>query len=86
VLDEAAVADQVFQAADEHQLEEHDRIERGLPRVAVERPSLLLEKVPVQQLRQPAVKITLWHALRQLEAEDNFVEELLMALHSPKVP
>nr|GFB41473.1 hypothetical protein [Tanacetum cinerariifolium] len=36
VLHQAPVADQIFQAADEHQLEKDDRVERRLTRVAVE--------------------------------------------------
>jgi hypothetical protein len=44
VLDEAPVTNQVFQATHEHELKEDDRVERGLPRVAVEVLRLLVEK------------------------------------------
>jgi hypothetical protein len=48
VLNEEAVADQVFQPADEPEFKEHDRVKRGLTRVAVQHLGLRIEKVPVE--------------------------------------
>jgi hypothetical protein len=48
VLDESAVADQVFQAADQHQLEEDHRVERGLAGMAIKGLGLFIEKAPVE--------------------------------------
>ena len=81
VLDQAAVADQVFQAADEHELEEHHRVQRGLPGVAVEAPRRVVEKRPVHPLGQPPVQIMAWHPLGKPKAGHLFVEKQLLALH-----
>jgi hypothetical protein len=50
LLDKAAVADEVFQPTDEHQLKKHDRVPGGLTSVAIQRLRLLIEEVPVDQL------------------------------------
>ena len=55
MLDQAAVADQVFQPAHGHELEKDHRVERGLARVAVKTPRLVIEKRPVHQFRESAV-------------------------------
>ena len=53
--------------------------------MAVEGLGLRVEEVPVQQLAQLAVEIVLRHALRQAEAQHDFTDELLVALHTYKV-
>nr|WP_234795214.1 hypothetical protein [Hymenobacter arizonensis] len=83
VLDQAAVADQVIQSAHEHELEEHDRVERGLPGVAVQRTGLVVEKLPVHQLGQLTVQIVGRHPLGEPKAGHLFVEQQLLALHPP---
>ena len=83
VLDQAAVADQVLEAAHQHQLEENDRVQGGLARAAVERPGLLVEKRPVHQLGQPAVPVMGGHPLREPKADRLLVEKQLLALHLP---
>ena len=47
VLDQAAVAGDVFQPAHEHELEEDDRVELGLSGVTVYGAGLLTQKLPV---------------------------------------
>ena len=83
MLDQAAVADQIFQPAHEHELEKHDRVERGLPGVAVECPRLFVKKRPVDQLGQPPVQIVGPHPLAEPKADDLLVEKQLLALHLP---
>ena len=57
VFNEPGVADQVFQPAHHHQLEENDRVERGLPRVAVKGSGLVVEKCPIDHFGQSPVEI-----------------------------
>jgi hypothetical protein len=83
VLDQAPVADQVFQAAHQHELEEHDRVQRGLPGVAVQAPGLLVEERPVHEFGQPAVEIVGRHPLGEPKAGHLLVEKQLLALHLP---
>ena len=83
MLDQAAVADQVFQPAHQHELEKHDRVQRRLARVAVEAPRFRVEKRPVDQLGQPAVQIVGPHPLTEPKADHRFVEKQLLALHLP---
>ena len=86
MLDKATVTDQFFQATDQHQLKEHHRVERGLARVAVQRLGLLGEEASIEQLAQSAVEIMAWHALGEPKVRDVFIGELLVALHTPKIP
>ncbi|MDO3415704.1 hypothetical protein Q3A66_11555 [Hymenobacter sp. BT770] len=81
VLDEPAVADQVFQPAHQHELEKDHRVERGLPGVAVQAPGLVVEKGPVHQLGQPPVQIMGRNPLGEPKADHLFIEVLLLALH-----
>jgi hypothetical protein len=54
--------------------------------MAVKRLRLLIQEVPIEQLGEAAIEILLRHALRQAEAQHDSVGELLVALHSPKIP
>lgn len=54
--------------------------------MAIKGLGLLVEKVPVQQLGEAAVEILLRHALGEAKAQDDFIGELLVALHRPKIP
>jgi hypothetical protein len=86
MFDEAAVADQVFQAANQHQLKAHDWGQGGLACVVVEGLWLLVEKVLVEQLGEAVVEILRRYARRKMEAQHDFIDELLVALHNPKIP
>lgn len=83
MLDQATVTCDIFQPADQHELEEHYGVERGMPCVAVDGAGLLTQKFPIEQLAQPAIEIMAWHALGETKLRDDFVGELLVALHNP---
>jgi len=67
-------------AIDEQQLAEDYGVERELAGVAIPRLGLRVEKVPVEQFGEPPVEMLLRHALRQAEAQHDFINELLVAL------
>ena len=81
VFDQTAVADQVFQPAHQHELEEDHRVERGLARVAVKAPGFIIEKRPVDQLGQPAIQVMRRDPFGEPKAGHLLVEVLLFALH-----
>ena len=75
VLHQTPGADQVFQPAHEHQLEEDHRVERGLARGAVEAPRFRVEKALVDPLGQPAVEIMAPHPFTEPKAGHRVVEK-----------
>jgi hypothetical protein len=81
MLNQASVADQVFQPAHEDELEKHHRVQRGLPGVAIKRPGFVVEKRPVDQFGQPPVQVMRWDPFGEPKASHFFVEKWLLALH-----
>jgi hypothetical protein len=53
--------------------------------MAVESMTQLVEKVPVQQLAQPAVKTLAGYAFGQVKVQHDSVGELLVTLHLTKM-
>ena len=83
MLDQASGADQVFQPVDQHGLEEHDRVQRGLARVDVQRPRFLVEEGSVDEFGQSAVEVMGRPPLGKPKAGHLFIEKWLLALHLP---
>ena|GEM_PF-4265711 len=81
VLDEPAVADQVFQLAHKQELEKDHRVERGLARVAVKTPGLVVEKGPIQHIGQPPVEVVRRNPFGEPKVGHFLIEVLLFALH-----
>ena len=67
----------------ELELEEDDRVERGLPSMAVKDPGRVVDKRLIHQLREPAIMIMRRNPLRESKAGHLLVKKQLLALHLP---
>jgi len=85
VRQQLAVAADVLQIAHQHQLDEHLWVDALLTTVAIVGLGEFAHEPQVQCVLQPAVEVVLRYPLAQLEAGEQLLRILFLALHNHKV-
>jgi hypothetical protein len=82
LLNQAPVTDDVFQAADQYELKEHDRVKPRPASVAVKILRLIVKKFPAQQFAQAVIESMPRHALKKAKGATNLWANCLWPVYA----